>query len=246
MGAAGSVLMMISGVVPGSDLLFVLGLILLLVAERYISEFSEDRERYQNMTIAVVLFIIGILIGYVFVFSGFLSILAASSSGSTSLSSSIGQFGPVFENGVFGLVAVWLFFLAAAYFLKKNYDSIAESFDVGLFSTVGLLFLIGAALIIVFGVGFIIIFIAATLQLAAFLALPEAVPQKSPVDPWGRPRSSTQADPNQMVLSGNRPWQARRFICRFSNGNSLRLRVQVWWRHVLSITTQQRNQQIPS
>ena len=188
-GAAGSVLMMISGVVPGSDLLFVLGLILLLVAERYVSEFSEDRERYQNMTLAVVLFMVGVLIGYAFVFSGFLSILVVSSSGSSSFSSSIGLFYSLIGIDILGLVSVWFFFLAAAYFLKKSYDSISESLDVELFSTVGLLFLIGAALIIVFGVGFVIIFIAATLQLAAFLALPDTVPQKHPVDPWGKPRS---------------------------------------------------------
>jgi len=77
--------------------------------------------------------------------------------------------------------------LISTVFLKKSYDAIALKLKVNMFHTTGLLFLIGAATLIV-GVGVVILFIAAILQIVAFFSIPEQVPsQMPPQQTWGPP-----------------------------------------------------------
>jgi uncharacterized membrane protein len=74
-----------------------------------------------------------------------------------------------------GLVAVfvifWVFAIIAAFFVRRSLGTLSEKSDVGLFSIAGLLLLIGAVLVIVFGVGFILMWISALLLAIAFFQI---------------------------------------------------------------------------
>jgi uncharacterized membrane protein len=76
---------------------------------------------------------------------------------------------------VAGLIVIWIFFLVATIFLKRSYDSVSKRLNVGMFHTTGLLYVIGAATIII-RVGVIIVLIAEILQIVAFFSIPEQLP----------------------------------------------------------------------
>ncbi|HZY46844.1 MAG TPA: DUF996 domain-containing protein [Candidatus Bathyarchaeia archaeon] len=172
LGAAGAILVLVS-VVPSAGAFSIVGLILTLIAVKYIGELVKDRDIYSNMSIAVALSIIGAIVGFLVVFSAFSSLLNSNSTITTATNLwdvFIGR-----NEGLFllGLVAVWILFLLSAVLVKKSYDSIALGLGEDLFSLTGKLFLIGAALTIVFGIGLILVFIAVVLQVAAFLSIPD-------------------------------------------------------------------------
>jgi len=75
-----------------------------------------------------------------------------------------------------GLAVLWVFLIVSAIFLRRSYGKIATFVGVGMFNTAGLLYLIGAALTILFGVGLIIVLVAAILQIVAFFSLPDQPP----------------------------------------------------------------------
>jgi uncharacterized membrane protein len=100
--------------------------------------------------------------------------------------------------GIFILAGVilWVCILISTVFLKRSYDAIALKLKVDLFRTTGLLFLIGAATLIVL-VGFVILFIAAILQIVAFFSIPEQVPsQMPPQQTWGPPTPPAPMPPS--------------------------------------------------
>ena len=82
---------------------------------------------------------------------------------------------------IFSLIAAllifWILYLISAIFVKNSYYSIAHHTGVDLFHTTGLLYLIGAATLIIF-IGAIIIFIAKILEIIAFFSLPEELPKQ--------------------------------------------------------------------
>jgi uncharacterized membrane protein len=94
-----------------------------------------------------------------------------------------------------GLAVTCVFFIPASIYLRRSYDSIATSLRVDLFRMVGKLYLIGSALVIVFGVGFVVLFVAWTLTIAAFISLPNEMPPRLPIDPWGRPLRPSPSTP---------------------------------------------------
>ena len=175
-GAVGSLLILV-GFVPNAGVLSIAGLILVLIAVKFIGEIVNDRDIYSNMTIAVSLALIGAVVGILLVFSAFSSFIgsistpSASSGLFVSFSSLIGLVLP-------GLVVAWIFLLLSSVLVKKCYDSIAAHLGKDLFATTAKLFLVGALLTIVVGVGLIIIFVASALQVAAFLSLPDEKPGK--------------------------------------------------------------------
>ena len=76
---------------------------------------------------------------------------------------------------VITVLIAWGLTIASAYFIRNNYNLVAKYTGVGLFSTAGLLYLIGAGLIILFGTGFILILIRLILQIITFFSLPEKI-----------------------------------------------------------------------
>jgi uncharacterized membrane protein len=69
------------------------------------------------------------------------------------------------------LIILWVFTIIAAFFIRRSLGTLSEKSGIGLFSTAGLLILIGSVLIILFGIGLILIWISALLLAIAFFRL---------------------------------------------------------------------------
>jgi len=118
--------------------------------------------------------VIGILI-YTIGLSGF-SFLSLVESGETTDPTSIfANIGTLITGCISALVIGWILLIVAALFLRKSFNSIAKHTKVGLFNTTGLIYLIGAATLIIFIGGFIIL-IAEIIQIVAFFSLPDQFP----------------------------------------------------------------------
>jgi uncharacterized membrane protein len=76
-----------------------------------------------------------------------------------------------------GLVAMWITLIIAARFLRKGYEGIADKTGTETFRKVGRWYYYGTWLAIVL-VGFVLILIAAILQIVAFFSLPESPPSQ--------------------------------------------------------------------
>jgi uncharacterized membrane protein len=77
-----------------------------------------------------------------------------------------------FLAGIFAvLIILWVSSIIAAYFIRRSLGTLSVKSGVGLFSIAGLLILIGAVLIILFGIGLILIWISALLLAIAFFQI---------------------------------------------------------------------------
>jgi uncharacterized membrane protein len=185
MGGVGSIQVLLS-FVPYVGFLFGLaGLVTVLLAVKRISEAVNDREIFHKVLMAVILQIVGsaisafVVIGSLFAFVGSQVMMA--------------PFGPSLDGfggpGILGagavmaalgsllagLIAMWIILIIAARFLRKGYDGIADKTGTETFRTVARWYYYGAWLAIVL-VGFVLILIAAILQIVAFFSLPESPP----------------------------------------------------------------------
>ena len=180
LGGAGSVLILLSIVPQAGMVLGLVGFILVLLAVKYISDEMADRSIFNNMLIAVVLTIAGIVVGTIFVFAGlftFFGELIVNPSARAFIGPRVFSFlATLFA----ALIIIWIFYIVSAIFLRKSYRTIASELNIGMFDTVALLYLIGAVLSIVL-VGFIIIYVAEILQVAAFSSISEKAVQPVPV-----------------------------------------------------------------
>jgi uncharacterized membrane protein len=69
------------------------------------------------------------------------------------------------------LIILWVSSIIAMFFVRRSLGTLSAKSGVGLFSVAGLLLLIGAVLIIVFGIGLILIWISALLLAIAFFQI---------------------------------------------------------------------------
>jgi uncharacterized membrane protein len=176
LGGVGSILVLLGFVPYAGFVLSIVGFILILIAVKYIADVLGDQTIFNNMIVAVVLAIIGIVVGFVVVLSAVYSLIGLGSIGTyTPGTVPSGGTLALIAAILIGLVIIWVFYLVASIFIKKSYDKVATRLNVGTFHTAGLLYLIGAATAIIF-VGFIIVFVAQILQIVAFFSLPEQMP----------------------------------------------------------------------
>lgn len=180
LGGIGAILVLLAFVPSVGAILGIVGFVMVLVAVKYIADDLKDRTIFNNMMIAVTLSIVGIVVGSLVVlgtafnafqngyFTGSLltpPYLAPSPSVTTEQWIAFGT-----AIGL-GLLGAWAFFLASAVFLRRSYKTIGSKLNVHMFSTAGLLYLIGAATTIVL-VGFPILLVAQILTAVAFLSIP--------------------------------------------------------------------------
>ncbi len=78
------------------------------------------------------------------------------------------------------LVIVWVFAIIAAFFIRRSLREVAVRSGTGLFATSGLLLLIGAVLVILFGLGLILVWLAALLLAIAFFTMKKNEPAPPP------------------------------------------------------------------
>jgi len=154
LGGVGSILLLIPGV-------SIVGYILILIASKYVSDELGDKSIFDNMLYAVIAGIVGVAATAFIIFTGAvfgMFTLAASAIGGV----------------IGGLAIAWVGLIVSSIFIRRAYDTMAAKLGVGTFKTAGLLYFLGAILIIVL-VGFILLFVAAIIQIVAFFSITEMV-----------------------------------------------------------------------
>jgi uncharacterized membrane protein len=76
-----------------------------------------------------------------------------------------------------GFLILWVFGIIATFFARRSLISLSAKSNVGLFSTTGLLMLIGAVLIIALGIGLLLIWISLLILAIAFFMMKPQEPQ---------------------------------------------------------------------
>src|SRR2546427_10914614 len=178
LGGVGSILGLL-GIAPSvGPVLSIAGLIMTLVAVKYISDVLADKRIFKNMIVSVILGIGGIIVLVAFVFAaiarfiGVGNLFGASPGVPPTIPAS--DIISLIASLAIGLLAAWVLIVISAVFLRMSYKSVAARLNVGLFGTAALLYLIGAALTIIL-IGFVLIFVAQILLIVAFFSLADAL-----------------------------------------------------------------------
>lgn len=180
LGGVGAILTLVSFVSP-AGVLGIVGLVLILVSIKYISDIINDKNVFNNMIIAVLASIAGIIIGALVIFASLLRFVGFGYLfGLGTPPRFNGDFLAFAGSIILGLIALWIALIISAIYIRRSYDTIASRLNVDMFRTVALLYLIGAALTIVL-VGLIIVFVAEILQVVAFFSIPDQLPQQTQV-----------------------------------------------------------------
>jgi len=169
-GGLGSILMMISFILlffsPMISLVsYLIGLMLILIALKHISDYVKDKKIFTYALYSASVFILAIII----VFSMLMSIISILMS-PLRLLETILNISSFTLGIVTSLFIVWILIIISSAFLKLSFDKISRSLKIDLFSITALLYLIGAILII-FVIGSIFIFVAQILQTIAFFSI---------------------------------------------------------------------------
>jgi uncharacterized membrane protein len=178
LGLIGTLMMLFSGVFAGIGI--IIGLILVFIAIKYISEETKDKSIFDNYLMHFIFNVFAVVaVVIIFFYSigwynpSFFS--AIESMDFTDLNSVWNFFEPYILWWVLALIIGWIFILISALYLKKSYYSIAKYTKVHLFRTTGLVYFIGA-ITLIFVVGVFVIFIAKILEIIAFYSLPRKLP----------------------------------------------------------------------
>jgi uncharacterized membrane protein len=148
--------------------LSIVGIILVLLGMRTLSQAYNDESIWKNTLYAVIFGIIGIAASGLTLTSLFFGgVFAGAAIGYADATGIVGLIAGV----IIFLVVAFVFYLLEAIYIRKAFETLADKSGVGLFRTGGLLLLIGAILTIVF-VGLALIFIAWILILVAFFQIP--------------------------------------------------------------------------
>jgi uncharacterized membrane protein len=199
LGGVGALLMVISPfLVSGFTLLAgLVGLILVLIAVKGLSDHYKEASIFNNSLYGVILSIVGVVVFVAALFVTALSFfrnvlgieLSAAFSDPTAFSNIDWTEAMILDNLldhvaalVGSLVILFIFVVVAAIFYRKSLTTLAEKTGVGLFGTAGLLLLIGAVLTII-AIGFLLIWIALILLTAAFFKIREEPTQPPPMTP---------------------------------------------------------------
>jgi uncharacterized membrane protein len=163
----------------------IIGIVLVFVAVKYISDETKDKDIFKNYLysfifniIAIIAFvsvIIFVFIGLGFSFSNFNpQQFTEPTYFQDFISYNIAPaIGGLIGCGIAILIA-YILLIIGALFLRKSYEGIASRTKTDLFKTTGLVNLIGAVTTI-FIIGFIILFIARILEIASFFSLPDSL-----------------------------------------------------------------------
>jgi uncharacterized membrane protein len=187
LGGVGALLMLLVWIPPLGWVLSLIGAVMVLFAIRYISEALQDRSIFNNMVIAIILEVAGLVVGVTVLVETVLSTIGLGiitgyySSGIPGVSLPPGLLTGNLTGLIVGVVIIWITILVSAIFVRRSYDSVSKRLGVGMFGTVGLLYLIGAAFTIIL-VGFVLLLLALILNMIAFFSMtdqpiPQPVPQ---------------------------------------------------------------------
>ena len=192
LGGIGAILMFI-GIFPYISYFGIvefIGAILVLTALYSLGKYYKDSGIFNNALYGIMAGIVGVVsavaIGLAIVLPNikdFLMTIFPSWNGDWSTISSlsgmtpntsnigIGDVIPFISAAIVIFVILWIFAMIATFFVRRSLVRLSAKTNVGLFSTAGLLLLIGAFLVIVVGLGLILIWVAALILAIAFFKL---------------------------------------------------------------------------
>ena len=189
LGGVGALLMFI-GVLPYINyfgVIEIVGLILVMVALYNLANHYKEGGIFNNALYGLITGIVGGVVSVVVVIIAVLSSLTdflytlfpdwngdwTALSGLTPNPSnlSLGSIMPFLTGIIAMLIILWVSSILAAFFIRRSLGTLSAKSGVGLFSTAGLLILVGAVLIILVGIGLILIWISALLLAIAFFQL---------------------------------------------------------------------------
>jgi uncharacterized membrane protein len=189
LGGVGAILMFV-GIIPvinSYGVIELIGLILVMVALYNLASYYTERGIFNNAFYGLIAGIVGgvVAVGTVVLavltsLTDFLYTIYPSWNGDWSALSgltpdtsnlSLDAIVP-FLTGLFAaLLILWIFAIIGFYFVRRSLTSLSAKSGVGLFSTAGLLMLIGAVLIIAIGIGLLLIWIGMLLLAIAFFQI---------------------------------------------------------------------------
>ena len=186
-GGIGAILLLIGVFIPyAGPILHILGLILVFIAVRTISQLANDDKIFNNYLyyfilniVAFIAVIVIMIIGFGMA-GGFSWITGLQSANITNFNDFLDYFGSIIGACVAAIIIGWILLIIAALYLRKSYNAIAEYTNVKLFSTTGLIYFIGAITLIVF-IGVFILFIGRILEIIAYFSLPDSLPSKDKI-----------------------------------------------------------------
>ncbi len=187
-GGVGSLLLLLGGIagifIPfGSIAIPIVGLILVMIAVKFVADVVRRPDIFTNFIIFFVLVIIALVVLAGFVFGALFAFFGFGATGFEFIETPTeGDIIAIFTAIILGLVLAWVVYIIAAIFYKRSFDAISSTLGVGIFGTTAIIFLIGAVLMIV-GVGLLVILIAGILQIVAFFSIPEETPAAAPMAP---------------------------------------------------------------
>jgi len=192
LGGVGAILMFI-GVFPYINyfgIVELIGAILILVALHGFAGIYKESGIFNNSLYGIIAGIVGVVLAVVIGIAivlpnirDFLLKIYPSWNGDWSTISSLSGMTPNTSNINFSDVIpfitaaivifaiLWIFAIVATFFVRRSLKQLSDKTSVGLFSTTGLLLLIGAVLIIFFGIGAVLIWIASLILAIAFFTM---------------------------------------------------------------------------
>jgi len=179
LGGIGALLMLFGGfLLPGLGA--IIGLILLFIAVKYISDESKDSSIFDNYLLHFIYSIVAIVAVVVifFISIGSLTFFTVVESMDFSDFNSVWNFfEPYIIWWFFALIVGWIFLIFSAFYLRKSYYTIADRTDVHLFRTTGFIYFLGAILLIIV-IGIFFMMVAKILEIIAYFRLPAKLPAK--------------------------------------------------------------------
>lgn len=188
LGGIGALLMFI-GVLPYISffgIIELVGLILVLAALHGFADYYKERAIFTNALYAVIAGIVGAVIAVAVAIFTFLTTLTnfiytiypgwngdwTTLQGLTPDTSNFNfqDVIPLLAGIVLVFIVAWVFAIIAAFFMRRSLRLVSVKSGVGLFSTTGLLMLVGAVLIII-GIGALLMWIAALILAIAFFTM---------------------------------------------------------------------------
>jgi uncharacterized membrane protein len=179
LGGVGALLMLFGGLfLPGVGA--IIGLILVFISVKYISNECKDSSIFDNYLLSFIYIIVAIvaMVAIFLISIGSLTFFSVIESMEfTDFNSFWDFFVPYIAWWIIALLVGWIFMIFSAMYLRKSYNTIAEKTKVELFKTTGFVNFLGAILLIV-GIGIIIIFVAKILEIISYFRLPDKLPSK--------------------------------------------------------------------
>ncbi|MDI9644353.1 MAG: DUF996 domain-containing protein [Candidatus Verstraetearchaeota archaeon] len=205
LGGLGAVLMFLGAIpIQYFGFLSIVGLILLIIALHGLAEIYKERGIFNNFMYGVAAGIVGGVIAAALIIVTVLTTLTTLlyqifpgwngdwytlSSLTPDLSNiTPGDFMPLIGGMLSVFAIIWVALIISSFFVRRSMNSLSAKTGVGLFSTAGLLLIVGAFLAIVL-IGFLVIWIAILLIAIAFFQIktqPDysvATPQPQPPPP---------------------------------------------------------------